>query len=60
MKTGKVTDQKSEHTRIDRDSEFVYQDIVVEPYVEYAFSVKAVNVQGDSLFSEEKLKPLKG
>ena len=60
VKTGKVTIQRSEHSRVDRDSEFVTQDIIIEPDVEYAFSVKAVNVQGDSDFSEEKLKALKG
>ena len=60
MKTGKVTIQRSEHSRIDRDSEFVTQDITIKADVEYAFAVKAVNVQGDSEFSEEKLKPLTG
>ena len=60
VKTGKVTTQRSEHSRMDRDSEFVTQDIIIEPNVEYAFSVKAVNVQGDSDFSEEKLKELQG
>ena len=60
VKTGKVTTQRSEHSRMDRDSEFVTQDIIIQPNVEYAFSVKAVNVQGDSDFSEEKLKALKG
>jgi len=59
VKTGKVTIQRSEHSRVDRDSEYVTQDIIIEPDVEYAFSVKAVNVQGDSDFSEEKLKALK-
>jgi len=59
VKTGKVTTQRSEHSRMDRDSEFVTQDIIIQPNVEYAFSVKAVNVQGDSDFSEEKLKALK-
>lgn len=58
VKTGKVTIQRSEHSRIDRDSEFVTQDITIKADVEYAFAVKAVNVQGDSEFSEEKLKPL--
>jgi len=59
VQSGKVTRQKTENKAVNRDADFVYQDIIIQPNVEYAFSVKAFNVQGASDFSVEKIKELK-
>ena len=42
------------------DTAWVTQDIIIDPEIKYAFAVKAVNVQGSSDFSLEKIKELKG
>ena len=51
---------KSDQTDLTPDTQFVYQDVIINPDIKYAFAVKAVNVQGFSKFSMEKIKELKG
>ena len=51
---------KSDQTALTADTQFVYQDVIINPDIKYAFAVKAVNVQGFSKFSMEKIKELKG
>ncbi len=51
---------KSNPTSLSADSAFVTQDVIIDPDIKYAFAVKAVNVQGASDFSLEKIKELKG
>lgn len=57
--TGKIKTVKSHPTSLSSDSAFVTQDIIINPDIKYAFAVKAVNVQGASDFSLEKIKELK-
>ena len=58
--TGKSRTVGSEHTPLTPDTRYVFQDIIIDPDIKYAFSVKSVNVQGSSDFSSEKIKELKG
>ena len=60
VKTGIELKHGSNYTRLDPDKQFVQQIVIIEPNVEYAFSVEAVNVQGSSGFTEEKRKSLTG
>jgi len=59
VSTGKVEIVKSDQTALTADTQFVYQDVIINPDIKYAFAVKAVNVQGFSKFSMEKIKELK-
>ena len=45
---------------LDSNAQFLYQNITVDPNTKYSFSVRAINVQGGSKFSQEKIKELKG
>lgn len=58
VKTGIELKHGSNYSRLDPAKEFVQQVVIIEPNVEYAFSVEAVNVQGSSGFTEEKRKSL--
>ena len=52
--------EKSPATDLDSNAQFLYQNITVDPNTKYSFSVRAINVQGGSQFSQEKIKELKG
>ena len=52
--------EKSPVTDLDSNAQFLYQNINVDPNTKYSFSVRAINVQGGSKFSQEKIKELKG
>ena len=51
---------KSPVFELDSNAQFLYQNITVDPNTKYSFSVRAINVQGGSKFSQEKIKELKG
>ena len=51
---------KSEAKSLSPDSAWVTQDVIINPDIKYAFAVKAVNVQGGSDYSVERIKELKG
>ena len=52
--------EKSPVSDLDSNAQFLYQNITVDPNTKYSFSVRAINVQGGSKFSQEKIKELKG
>ena len=60
VNTDKVITEKSPVTNLDSNAQFLYQNINVDPNTKYSFSVRAINVQGGSKFSQEKIKELKG
>ena len=61
VKSGKeLLPNNYNHSKLEPDMAFVTQNVVLEPNVEYAFSVEAVNVQGSSGYTEEKRKSLTG
>ena len=45
---------------LDSNTKFMFQNISVDPDTKYSFAVRAINVQGGSHFSLEKIKELKG
>ena len=52
--------ETSRPTTLDPNTRWVYQNIKVDPDSKYSFAVRASNVQGESRFSVEKIKELKG
>ena len=52
--------ETSRPASLDPNTRWVYQNIKVDPDSKYSFAVRASNVQGESRFSVEKIKELKG
>ena len=60
LTTGYETIQTFAPRSLDPNARWVYQNITIDPDSKYSFAVRASNVQGESRFSVEKIKELKG